>query len=146
MALIQITYASAALVPFSQDDLNELLKKARVKNQSLDVSGLLLYHDGSFLQFLEGEVDAVQELYDTIEADKRHGEVKLLMRREIDERNFGDWKMGYMRVDAALDEDGFVDVLRSVSTAAVGLEGDAKSVEKVIEAFKDGRWRQKVDF
>ena len=145
MALIQLCYASAALTRFNQDDLNQLLSKARNKNQSLGISGLLLFHDGSFLQFLEGPAEAVQELYNTIEADKRHGEVKLVMRREIEARNFGDWKMGFMRVDPR-NLDGFVDVLRSVSTQSMGLEGDAKKVERVIDAFKDGRWRQKVDF
>jgi hypothetical protein len=93
---------------------------------------------------LEGEPEKVEQLYNMIEADKRHGEVKLVMRREIDVRNFGDWKMGFCRADAGSDQRGFIDILRSASTSSLGLDGDVKKVERVIEGFKDGKWRQKV--
>jgi hypothetical protein len=53
--MTEIIYASAQTQPFSSAQLTELLAKARRNNQALHVSGLLLYHRGSFLQVLEGD-------------------------------------------------------------------------------------------
>jgi len=54
MKLIQLIYVSAATNRFNPAELRELLRLARLKNQQLDVTGMLLYHEGSFLQVLEG--------------------------------------------------------------------------------------------
>ena len=57
--MFQLIYASAAVKPFTPQELTVLLAKARKKNSSMDISGMLLYHAGSFLQVLEGPDDAV---------------------------------------------------------------------------------------
>jgi hypothetical protein len=75
MSQIQLIYASAALAPFSEGDLQQLLSEVRAKNERLGISGLLLFHDGSFLQFLEGNSEVVHELYNTIQTDSRHGNI-----------------------------------------------------------------------
>jgi hypothetical protein len=62
----KIIYASASVKPFSSKQLTDLLAKARAKNGTLHVSGLLLYHQGSFLQVLEGEDSVVSALYERI--------------------------------------------------------------------------------
>ena len=61
--LTQVMYASAALAVFSPRDLAELLAKARARNEACDISGLLVYFEGSFLQVLEGPQDDVELLY-----------------------------------------------------------------------------------
>src|SRR5205823_4304594 len=50
----EIIYASASVQPFSSRQLTDLLARARAHNRTVAVSGLLLYHQGSFLQVLEG--------------------------------------------------------------------------------------------
>ena len=78
--MLQLIYASAAVKPFTPQDLAELLAKARKKNDALDISGMLLCHAGSFLQVLEGPDDAITALFKIIEKDPRHTTVRVLYR------------------------------------------------------------------
>lgn len=144
MGLIQWVYASAETKPFGPSDLDELLLKARSKNEGDEITGLLLYHEGSFLQILEGDEDAVKATVARIETDDRHDDVRLIFRGEIDQRSFGEWRMGFCRPVKAEDIPGFVDIFRSISTVELDLEGNKKRVEKLIDGFKNGRWRQNV--
>jgi Sensors of blue-light using FAD len=140
--LIQLIYASAATKLFTPAELRELLRLARAKNQRLDVTGMLLYHQGSFLQVLEGPPAAVNLLLETIEKDKRHDKVLLLLRREIEVRNFAEWKMGFVDVAAQSQSlPGFRDYLKS-HASFLDLQGDHKAVERVLDGFRDGQWRQ----
>ncbi|MGI9486521.1 MAG: BLUF domain-containing protein [Geminicoccaceae bacterium] len=144
MAVIQWVYASAASTPFDSSDLEDLLAKARANNEKVNVTGMLLYHDGSFLQVLEGEEDDVEAVVSKIKQDDRHCNVMKLYRGEIDAPNFADWSMGFCRPTNAKDVPGFIDILRSVDTHDLCVEGNGTRVKKLIDAFKEGRWRQKV--
>ena len=48
-------YVSSAVDLFSDEELLKLLDVSRKNNQALDVTGMLLYKGGNFMQFLEGE-------------------------------------------------------------------------------------------
>jgi len=48
---------------------------------------------GFFLQYLEGEGDAVGGLFNTIRSDIRHSKITLLSCHTIERRNFFDWGM-----------------------------------------------------
>ena len=144
MKLIQLIYVSAALKLFAPAELRELLRLARIKNQRLDVTGMLLYHQGSFLQVLEGPAAAVNPLLETIEEDQRHNKLMLLLRREIEARNFADWKMGFVEVAAQAQAlPGFRDYFKSHSSF-LDLLGEPKTVERVVDGFRDGQWRQYI--
>lgn len=56
---IMLIYGSSSTDRFSEADLVPLLQQAREKNQRLNVTGMLLYRDGNFLQVLEGERETV---------------------------------------------------------------------------------------
>lgn len=141
--MIQLIYASAGTVDFSDGDLKELLAKARINNASLEVSGMLLYHEGSFLQILEGEQEVVLELYNKIERDSRHGNVKMLLRSEIEERSFGDWKMGFVDASGKMYRDaGFVDFF---SRWNIMDDFDGDRARSVLMQFREGQWRQQVE-
>ncbi len=144
MALIQWVYASAETQPFSPSDLEALLQTARSKNEGDDITGLLLYHQGSFLQILEGEEASVQATIDRIEADGRHDNVRLIFRGEIEDRSFGEWRMGFCRPPKTEDIPGFVDLFASIPAGALDIEGNRQRVEKLVDGFKAGRWRQNV--
>jgi len=101
--MLSVVYVSTAVVPFSDEALLALLEKSRAKNTRLDLSGLLLYKDGHFMQALEGPDDAVRALYDVIGRDPRHQNVRALTVEPIAERQFPDWAMGFHTVtDEAL--------------------------------------------
>ena len=94
MSLLQITYISHAVTPFSEEDLGELMRHCRRNNRHLGLSGLLLYQDGRFLQVIEGEPDVLWSLYKTISNDPRHHSVEIVAHREIHAREFARWRMG----------------------------------------------------
>jgi hypothetical protein len=145
MSLVQLVYVSAATKPFTQPQLRELLAKARKHNSGKDITGLLLYHQRSFFQILEGEVDAVNLLFNLIGKDARHNCVVLLSRSEVKERNFGDWSMGFVDLDETSAQlPGFMKLMEAKSSF-LGLQGDSKLVAKLIDGFQQGRWRQSID-
>lgn len=136
--LVQLMYASAALVPFTPLDLADLLAKARAKNQACDVSGLLVHLGGSFLQVLEGPKDDVESLYQTIIRDSRHAKCRLLLRSEIDEREFGEWSMGFADPRMVASElAGYVDMDAGLSN----LVHDTQRAKSTLIKLRDGAWR-----
>jgi hypothetical protein len=95
--MYQIIYASKTNQEFSAADLKKLLAHARLRNREAGVTGMLLFHDGVFLQALEGEARAVNEIFARIEIDPRHRYLSVLHRGPGPEgRVFGDWPMGYV--------------------------------------------------
>lgn len=97
MLFHQLIYVSAATQPFSDDGLYALLAQARAHNQARDLTGLLLYSDGLFLQVLEGTKAAVHQLYHgRVAHDSRHTHLRLLADGPAAERIFPDWSMGFL--------------------------------------------------
>lgn len=94
-SLYHIVYVSSASQLFSQQELLDLLEKAREKNHRLGITGLLLYRDGDFIQMLEGDKAAVENLYATINSDTRHSQTTILLEEPADHRLFNDWSMGF---------------------------------------------------
>lgn len=99
-----LVYVSSATRRMSHDELVALLHNIRANNERLGVTGLLLYHDGSFMQMLEGEKQTVLDLYEKIQEDERHSTVLLMLSDDIEQRNFDDWSMGFFNMDKV---DGF---------------------------------------
>jgi len=94
--MYQIVYTSNAKQEFSPGDLNKLLAGSRARNKDLGVTGMLVFHDGTFLQALEGENRAVNEIFARIHGDPRHRDLIVLHRGQgPEQRVFGDWPMGF---------------------------------------------------
>jgi len=93
--MLSLVYVSTAFRPFSEPQLAALLQQSRENNSRLDLTGLLIYKDGQFMQALEGPDDAVRERYGVIAADSRHGGVNIMLERTIRKREFAEWTMGF---------------------------------------------------
>lgn len=98
--MIRIVYLSVATKMMSQEDLLSLLEQSRTNNLKLDITGMLLYGDGSFLQVLEGEEESVKSLYEKILIDERHKECILIDESAIDEKSFSGWSMGFKYLES----------------------------------------------
>jgi len=135
--VIQLIYSSAAKSPFSPEALRTLLVRARERNTTADVSGMLLHVDGAFLQVLEGIPQVVDALFTRITADARHTRVLMLLTQDIQARNFPDWSMGFF------DASGRGAMLPGYrrTTGFADLVGDTAKVTRVVGDFRDGRWR-----
>lgn len=96
--MFQLVYVSTASWSMSGGDLNAILDISRANNRRLGVTGLLLHIDHGFLQVLEGPKDAVMQIFSKVERDTRHIGVRVLVQQEVDERQFGNWSMGFERL------------------------------------------------
>lgn len=94
-----IIYLSTAAQPLTDDDLTLLLAQCRRNNAQLGVTGALVYGDGQFMQIMEGEHAAVQELYQRLKSDPRHTGLMKLADKDIPHRSFGSWQMAFERVN-----------------------------------------------
>ncbi|MES1176481.1 MAG: BLUF domain-containing protein [Myxococcales bacterium] len=137
----QVVYSSAAITPFSEAQLTELLSRARVNNEQMGVSGMLLYHEGSFLQVLEGEPSVLERLFAIISSDKRHHRVVRLLRQEVHERHFGGWRMGFASMkNLPANVPGYSDYLRLRGNPVEA----ANAAVQLLAAFRDGRFHSFV--
>jgi len=90
-----LIYISTAVNLFSDEELKDILLKSRKNNSTNNISGILLYADGVFLQFLEGDETVVEQTYQRIGKDPRHKKLTVLIKGEHEGRAFPDWSMGY---------------------------------------------------
>jgi anti-anti-sigma regulatory factor len=91
----RIIYLSSAINYFSDDELKNLLRNSKQKNNVIGITGLLLYIDGDFLQVLEGEKKTVLQLYQKIKLDPRHKSIIKVFDESVLDRQFENWDMGF---------------------------------------------------
>jgi hypothetical protein len=92
-----IAYVSAASWNLLDEQLERIVAESRRLNALNRVSGVLLYCDGNFMQYLEGEERAVVETFARIRKSESHYQINELMNQAILEREFGDLSMGFSR-------------------------------------------------
>lgn len=134
--MISTTYLSATSVRWTPAALEELLEQSRTSNADVEVTGVLLYSGGSFIQTLEGPEDAVDDVMARVQADPRHTGVEVLRRDEVAARSFAGWSMGFRQLPAERADTipGFTDYLRNghVDGATAG-----RAVETFHRMFRD---------
>ena len=112
--LRQLVYISDARYGLAKEDIEDILATSRRNNGEADVTGMLLYSSGIFIQALEGEPERIAALYAKISDDRRHDNVDLISDQTIEERGFSSWAMGFVErppeelgkrigIDGALD-------------------------------------------
>ena len=101
MSMIQLIYVSTANHLLSELEIRQILDSSIRHNTPQEVTGLLLYSDGSFMQVLEGDEAAVNETMSRIERDPLHHGIIVLERTTVTSREFGTWAMGFHGVTTA---------------------------------------------
>ena len=99
-SLKYIAYTSLQSHRMTDADMRTLLKTARKKNENLSVTGMLVHVGGSFVQFLEGPENNVDQVYGFISKDPRHHNVLLIAEGEAKQRHFKSWNMAFNAIDA----------------------------------------------
>ncbi|MDM7892827.1 BLUF domain-containing protein [Curtobacterium caseinilyticum] len=102
--MLSLIYSSVATRSLGDDDLAALLAQSRRANAENDITGVLLFRNGYFLQLLEGPDQAVRAKMDTIKHDDRHTKVTVLTEELIEERQFPEWTMGYPAEDTDVEQ------------------------------------------
>lgn len=97
--LIMLVYTSVATRPMTEQGLISILEVSRRNNAADEITGLLLYHNGNFMQVLEGPRANVEHTYQRIARDKRHHYVVTLLKQRITERAFSAWRMSFVNLN-----------------------------------------------
>ena len=118
--LHRLIYASTAVGVLPAHQLDRILLRSRAFNPSAGITGLLLYHEGTFLQCVEGPAPGVLSLMERIRRDRRHSGITLLESGPCTSRAFPDSSMGYVapRNLTSGQRLGFVDVLAATRDRA----------------------------
>jgi len=95
-----LTYRSEAARPPSPAALETLVARARARNHSVGLTGMMLYDGGRFLQTLEGPPDALDEVWSSIQRDPRHGDIEVFSQHIVPARLFSGWDMQFYSRDA----------------------------------------------
>lgn len=90
-----ITYFSSAIQSTTEQVVLDIVHFSRENNARLGITGVLLYINGRIVQVLEGQQQAVEQLYQSIQADPRHTDVRTVISQPIAQRLFDQWYMGY---------------------------------------------------
>lgn len=113
--LFQLTFVSSATRLLSNQELADLLVTCRRNNERRGITGLLLYHEGNFLEVIEGARETIEWLYrERLLKDSRHRNVICLLRGPTIRRSFPDWSMGFRKTAEATHPEtlpGFNDLL-----------------------------------
>ncbi len=93
--LHRLIYVSDQLLRSGSEDeeIGRMIASAVRRNAPLKITGLLLAHEGKFLQVLEGPAQAVLTTYGRICNDRRHENARVIGAGPVGERAFGDWHM-----------------------------------------------------
>lgn len=137
--IYKLLYASSAKSLLSNDDLMEILEKSRANNSKKDITGILLYHDGNFIQLLEGKKEDVVALYEKIGQDERHRGIIRLMDECTEVRDFPEWSMGFEEVDKAFIEEtipGFFSLMASAQNLEIQLEQASRKARVLLNTFR----------
>lgn len=102
MEFVGVVYMSRSTRPMTPDDLDHLLLDARSNNAAAGITGVLLHGDSQFFQYFEGSPAAVADVYARIRRSTLHKDLVELEYRQIEQRLFHKWFMGFREVPASV--------------------------------------------
>ena len=82
-------------------EVANIVRKARVRNKMLGLTGVLIFDGLRFCEQLEGEQIHINTQLERIQNDPRHEDMNLLHVGPIEQRRFKRFSMGYAVVDDA---------------------------------------------
>jgi Sensors of blue-light using FAD len=101
--LSSLLYISLAPSSADEETVQHILATSRRRNAALGVSGALLKYAGYYLQVLEGDHEAVHQLYRRIRLDARHFDARVAAVETVTERQFSGWAMRHVPAPRSTD-------------------------------------------
>lgn len=97
--LSHLVYVSVRKKECTDEEIDKILASCEKNNSKLDITGVLLYSQSHFLQYLEGDYKEISDLYEKIKTDDRHKNVVLITTGMIKQRTFPSWEMGSKKIN-----------------------------------------------
>lgn len=124
-----LIYSSRKKESCDEQEIQNILDACQRNNSKKNITGILLHSNDRFLQYLEGDQEKIQHLYEHIRKDVRHDMVMLVKKGEVQNRLFPSWEMGYKKLNNSLGFHSDVDQ-KEISTFNQLLNGQSNSIEE----------------
>ncbi len=129
-----IIYISRAGDSIFEEAIQLMLLQARIFNRRNGITGCLLYHQGYFIQLMEGEKEQLDRLYDRIQEDARHTDVTTLWEGYSEDHLYRAWTMAY---HDCLEETEEVRYNERLLEAFYDLAVETPGNKKVMKIFRE---------
>lgn len=96
--IYRLVYTSVRKPNCTEKEIEKILDSCQRNNSRREVTGILIHSDKRFLQYIEGEKEELQRLYDLIKLDDRHAGLNQRNFEPIGQRTFPSWQMAYKDV------------------------------------------------
>ena len=93
--LFTICYISTAAELLLEEDVHALFSQTIKSNTHNDITGILIYQEGTFIQVLEGDDIFLNSLFKKIEEDPRHKQITKVLGEPIESRVFDEYLLGF---------------------------------------------------
>ena len=91
--LCRFSYFSTPVGVDFEKDIAAIVAVANQRNIELGLTGVIAIENGRYHQILEGKLEDVVVLMNSIAFDKRHHSLVSGVARKITQRSFGKWSM-----------------------------------------------------
>ena len=85
--------------------LADIVKTAKEANPKRGITGVLFFDRDRFVQVIEGEKTALNDLLELIKADPRHDDIEVIFDGEEDHQEFTEWNMDAFKLHGASQFD-----------------------------------------
>jgi hypothetical protein len=102
-----------------------------VNNRTQGVTGALLFNRECFAQVLEGPRISVENVFERIQRDRRHGQVTVVDNGWADRRDFPNWAMAHVQPSSDQQAAGIASNLK------LALIQPSSTGTDVLELLKD---------
>ncbi len=136
--LVQLMYTSKRSANCTEAEIEKILASSVKNNPEIGATGLLLYSDTKFVQYVEGERLKIMPLYDKIKKDTRHYDTVLMSLSLVKERLFPNWHMG-----GRLTSEDNIEYISNITreekmiydNVLEGSEETGKKIQRLLEKF-----------
>lgn len=134
--MFHLLFVSSVSPTLQRDELMRIMDSSCARNEKLGLTGLLLYKGGNFMQLLEGDESAVRRVFASIQKDRRHHDVTVLVEQSVTERLFANWSMGFRDVnDADIEGRPGLAQFLSANLSAAALRSDPSGCLDLLKFF-----------
>jgi hypothetical protein len=131
MFIHRLLYRSDSSLVGSPEEIERqiaaIVDSSRAANAVADLTGALLFESGTFVQVLEGPINAVEATFERICGDLRHRRVRLLEFAVAEGRLFGEWAMA--RVAPSLELADLSRTIKVIQEARLDLAAASAAVQ-----------------
>ena len=127
--------------------LSDIVRVASKHNPELQITGIISYREGQYLQVLEGPSAEVNKLMTKIGSDPRHEDIWVFLDKSVTERSFSNWGVSVFNfVDQGAFFDTFIEknnaILNSFDeqhTRRIQPFFDTKKSEAILQETYEGK-------